>query len=791
LKIRKRKLFLLVVTKIINFLSFIKRGRIADSSKKWFWTIMGAENRVATTKAFKHPKSVLSYFERIGAEVLHFRRAMVKIHKGSYYIERALIKINADGTVSSSVKEFAPTDSEAEMMMEDLKGVEFPKTITAKTTDGLKRLVKGEIYSFTDRRNGEITMVQERRMSANGLKNYIPWVFLSSGDWVAMEPEGDLPFFKPRESRSARIMIHEGAKAADYAEKIATGVIEPDHPWREELAGYEHWGMIGGALAPHRSDYEELRRESPTEVVYVCDNDAPGTSALQKVSKGWGKSLKGILFGKRFPPSWDMADKMPVELFQKGRYIGPCLADLLEPATLATEVIPPEDGKKGRSTTVLRSEFAEEWLHCITPEVFVHREWPNRLLTLGEFNSRVSPFSHVDDTGRLLKKAFGSKAAVIKYIPSDPPGIYAGSKSGMYINTFAPSTVVAEKGDVTPWLDFMETMIPDEGDREEILRWCATLIARPDIRMLYGVLLISEAQGIGKGTLGERILAPLIGELNVSYPSEQEIVDSNFNYWLAHKRLAVVHEIYQGQSSKAYNRLKSIITDKNVTVQKKYQPNYEMENWVHVFACSNSLRAIKLSMDDRRWLVPKLSEEVRPAKFWEQFNTWLSFEGGLQMIKFWAGEFVKKHGAVQRGAVAPWTALKRTIVEENYSPGQNLVVRTLDTIKELVESGRMKKADAFTTDLEMVELIKDTLYDGRHNDKLERPATVRGVAKACGWFIGETKAQVKLWGPSTFGSRVIALERGLAEKSPGDIGGERLMMEERRKPLDLRMLGGM
>jgi len=55
-------------------------------------------------------------------------------------------------------------------------------------------------------------------------------------------------------------------------------------------------------------------------------------------------------------------------------------------------------------------------------------------------------------------------------------------------------------------------------DRIELMRWCATLIARPDIKMNYGVLLISETQGVGKSTLGEKILAPLIGKLNASFP---------------------------------------------------------------------------------------------------------------------------------------------------------------------------------------------------------------------------------------------------------------------------------
>ena len=47
-------------------------------------------------------------------------------------------------------------------------------------------------------------------------------------------------------------------------------------------------------------------------------------------------------------------------------------------------------------------------------------------------------------------------------------------------------------------------------ERYEVMKWCATLIARPDVRMTYAMLLISEQTGTGKSTMGE-ILSQLVG----------------------------------------------------------------------------------------------------------------------------------------------------------------------------------------------------------------------------------------------------------------------------------------
>lgn len=701
------------------------------------------------------PPALNAYLDRVGAELLSFRRAMIKERsKGdTYYIERTLIRIGSDGAIDCSRKEHAPTKEEVEAIAEAYKSVKLPKSICA-TQAGYDRWLGGQsgdherFFMLWDRSAGGVRMVQERVTLPDGSKIFVPWTLWDDGEWRAMEPDGPLPLWKAKKKTRPRIMIHEGCKAARFVTEL---VADPErlaaHPWGTVLEQYDHMGMIGGALAPHRTDYAELTRERPIEVVYVCDNDYAGESALQEVSRHYGAALVGVTFGKRWPVSWDLADPMPGALFTKsGRYIGPTFKELMRPATRATELVAPEGGK-GRPTAVLKRAFKEEWVHCVTPEVYIHKGWPNRILINQEFNNWVAPYSDVDDTARLVRKDAASKSAILKYDPGGPSGIYG--ESGRYINTHVPSLVESEKGSAAPWLDFMERLVPGSGDRTELLRWVATLIGAPSIKMTYGVLLISETQGIGKGTLGEKILAPLIGDANVSYPSENEIVESNFNYWLAHKRLAVVHEIYAGHSSKAYNRLKSIITDRYITVSKKFQANYEIENWMHVFACSNSMRAIQLSADDRRWFVPKVTEEKQESGYWAGLNKWLGEEGGLGIIKRWAGEWLAKNDGVLKGADAPWSETKGEVVTEGYSPGMTLVADFLDRVKFAAESkdwvanqtrpsganGGWKSPGIAFYDTDLVAMIHNHVYGGRQSDRLERTLTLRKVAKQKGWFV--------------------------------------------------------
>ena len=330
---------------------------------------------------YKKIPALAAYIDRIGAEELNFKRFMVKDYQGDhYYKERCIIKIEPNGDIKVTNKEYAPTDDEAKAIKDSLCNYNFPRCIRA-TEGNLQELTQklgdsSGLYEFWDRTDDTLIMVQQRTL-IKGKKTFIPWTFWSDGEWRMMEPEQSLPFWKPRYSTGkTRIMVHEGAKTAQFVHNLTQ--TENDHPWGDELKQYEHWGMIGGALAPHRTDYLELLKQKPTEVVYVCDNDYVGKSAISQISKNYGRSLRCIMFDGCWPESWDMADEMPKRFFvgESKRYNGPYLESLIQPATWATQNI---NDRNGKPVYALRSEFIEEWAHCISPDVYIHKDSPNQI----------------------------------------------------------------------------------------------------------------------------------------------------------------------------------------------------------------------------------------------------------------------------------------------------------------------------------------------------------------------------------------------------------------------------
>lgn len=690
--------------------------------------------------------SIAAYLSRIGAEPRSLRVAVVKLQQGPYWTDTAIIRLNTkDGSVEAP-EGYEPTESEADKIRHDILANEWPTSVklgkSFELPPELKECSPDDIYELRDR-SGQIIMIQQRTTDRkSGEKRYRPWSMWSDNVWRKAEPEGPLPLFGLDTIGDATtVFIHEGAKAARSVARLIDPRTPEErakleaHPWGRELGGAVHLGWIGGALSPARTDWSELAKAGVTRAYIVADNDKPGKAAIPQIAQRLrGITCFAIEFTNIWPASFDLADPFPAKMFSKigstSYYNGPTFRDVLHPATWATDMHPNPTGK-GAAVAVLRPEFADLWVWVEETDTFICREMPEINHGVLQFNSMVSSFSHVLATGRLIQKTYKGRTAKVCYRPDIPERLVT-DRTTSAINLHTPSPVKPVAGDPKPWEEFLEYLFPVERERRDVKRWCATLIARPEVRMLYGMLLVTERQGLGKSTLGERILAPLVGITNTGFPSEKDMVDSAFNGWIANKRLIVVGEIYTGHSFKAYNILKSYITDKNINVNEKFQRPYTVENWAHILACSNSKKALRVEETDRRWFYPQLNEVPWNADQWGKFYEWIA-SGGLNIIANWAKEY---GDYVLHGEHAPMTASKKTLIRD--SKGE-VINQWLD-IMESVEMEQEPVAFAINNVREFLKKQHGKIY--------ETPLDFKREAVKRGWQVLPTR--VKFQGGMSF-----------------------------------------
>jgi hypothetical protein len=632
--------------------------------------------------------SVRDYLNRIGAEARSLKTAVVKQQHGKYWKDLAVIHFKKDGTVTVSGSEYEPNPLEANAMAIEFAQVEWPELQPLHRLTNLPKMIadapKESVFEFRDRTN-RIVMVQVR-VELEGDKKYVPWTYWSDDRWRPCEPDGSLPLFNANKLNDvSTVFVHEGAKAARHVQWMVDGETAEarkalaEHPWGQELMGAAHVGWIGGAMSPYRTDWSILTDQSIKRVYIVADNDDAGKSAVPDIAKQLRIPTFMIQFTDEFKSGFDLADKFPEDMFgdvDGGRfYVGPAFRDLLHPATWATDILPPPSGQ-GRPGAVLRDSFKGMWAYIEEADVFVCTEMPEIVRQEPILNKMLAAFSHVTDTCRLIVKSYQGRSTRLCYRP-DHDGLLVTYRGSSAINLHVKSPIRAKQGDPKPFLDFMRYLFVNDSERKEAERWCATLIARPEVRMGYGMLLISERQGVGKTTLGAHVLAPLVGPQNVGYPSEGNIT-SDFNEWVAHKRLAIVNEIYSGSSWKAYHALKSVITERDITVNQKYVRQYVIDNWCHVLACSNSMRALKMENDDRRWFYPEVTEVPWPMKRFNEFRRWIE-RGGLSIVKHWAETYGDYITPSER---APMTERKREMIEGSRSEAQVEAVAVAEALRD-------------------------------------------------------------------------------------------------------------
>lgn len=614
------------------------------------------------------------YLTRINAEPRSLQKAVVR-EEGSfgYWRDICIVRFDKKGEVST-VTGYEPTAEEAEKIKVEFSSIEWPDSIFIDLSDpNMPKMVSEaedkNVFHFRDE-NKNIVMIQVRLDKRDGKKAYVPITKWSDGEFRFLEPEGALPLYGMENIKEhSTILLCEGAKCARYVQWLSDGKTpearkaRDEHPWGDELASICVLGWCAGALSPERCDWKSLRKHGITRAYVSLDNDQPGREALKSIARNLRCVTHSIEFTDDWKASADLYDPFPEKFFKeidgKKFYIGPSFHDCVHPATHMTDMIPnPEDERK--SIPILRNHARGLWHYIEDTETFCYIEKPDIIRKAEALDAMLRPFSDVKKVSELILGGFNGRITSFDYCPSTTKRkILSNGKPT--INLFSPSNVKPHHGNVAPWLEFMEQLIPDEKERRLVYRFVATLYAKPEIRMIYALLLVSNETGTGKSTLG-RILQQLVGPHNCSMPSET-VIGGEFNSWVGRKRLVIVNEIYSGASWKMFTRLKDLITEPTVSLRMLYKDPIDVSNWAHFVMFSNSFLALKIDEKDRRIFAPRVTEERWENEKWESFHNWLD-GGGIQIIADWCMNF---GDYVRPGERAPMTERKKDMIEASRS----------------------------------------------------------------------------------------------------------------------------
>lgn len=237
-------------------------------------------------------------------------------------------------------------------------------------------------------------------------------------------------------------------------------------------------------------------------------------------------------------------------------------------------------------------------------------------------------------------------------------------------------------GDITPWLQHCETLVPEVSEREHLFDIMAYKLQRPDVKINHAVLH-GGTQGCGKDTMWAPFLWAVCGPgLKNRGLLDSNTINGQWGYALE-SEILIINELKEPEAAQRRalaNNLKPIIAapPEMLSINRKGLHPYDMVNRLFVLAFTNESIPLTIDSQDRRWFAvwshaPKMSDGDGRA-LWDWFKA-----GGFQRIAGWL--YRRDVSKFNPGAAPAWTEFKHNLVEHGMSMAESYLV-------ELIRTGR-------------------------------------------------------------------------------------------------------
>lgn len=224
-----------------------------------------------------------------------------------------------------------------------------------------------------------------------------------------------------------------------------------------------------------------------------------------------------------------------------------------------------------------------------------------------------------------------------------------------------------KKGDISLWRDLLDYAFDGQPeDRKYFERWCAYPIQHPGFKMYTATVIWSVSQGTGKSLIGYSI-GKIYGQNFTEIGEEQ--LHGSFNDWVEGKQFVMGDDVTSGerrQKLSTIDRLKNMITQDRMKIDKKFVPMFEVRDCVNYYFTSNHPDAFYLEDTDRRFFIHEIRNDPMERSFYKEYDGWLHDKNGCgpalfhHLLNLDIGDFDPR-------SPAPMTISKQLMITDNKS----------------------------------------------------------------------------------------------------------------------------
>lgn len=242
------------------------------------------------------------------------------------------------------------------------------------------------------------------------------------------------------------------------------------------------------------------------------------------------------------------------------------------------------------------------------------------------------------------------------------------------INTYVPSDIEPEEGDVEPWVQLVKDLCDNiEVAYNHVFSFIAFTIQNPGERINHA-LVIQGRQGIGKDSFLHAV-QKVLGDQNVSQVTLQH-VESQFNDWLFGKQLVIFQEMLAAGRRSVYNKVKTYITDPLHTINAKHLPLRRVHNRANYIFLSNYKHALSIDPSDRRMWVWYSQMTPREPAYYNRFYKWLADKRSAHHLFDWLLRY--DTSKFNPTAPPPMTDAKRQMIKASSSEVEQFLREAAD-----------------------------------------------------------------------------------------------------------------
>ena len=214
-----------------------------------------------------------------------------------------------------------------------------------------------------------------------------------------------------------------------------------------------------------------------------------------------------------------------------------------------------------------------------------------------------------------LEWSFRATVHNVTYKPGEPKLITETSEWNMW-----PGWGVKPlKGDATLFLSLVDHLFqgaPPE-DKKWFLQWCAYPLQHPGTKLFTCVALHGRMHGTGKSLLAFT-LGRIYGKNFVGI--NEKDLDSSFTASLANRQLVLIDDVTGSDKRDKADRVKTMITQKEVKINIKFIPEYWIPDCINYFFTSNQPDAFFIEDQDRRYFVHEVIAPPLPDSFYKLYD---------------------------------------------------------------------------------------------------------------------------------------------------------------------------